>query len=314
MTALNLAARPPFHLPAVVRSHGWYQLAPFEWDEAGGVLTTVVRLEGGRVLTLTVTANGDGVTVSVPGRLNKREQAEVAARAAWMLNLNADFAEFYALADAEPRLAHCRRKGFGRFLRSPSLFEDVVKVMMTTNIQWGGTKRLVAALVEAFGEADEARSASPGPSAPRPARAFPTAERIARSRESALRRLGLGYRAPYLLKLARDVAAGRVDLEAFKDPAPPTEDLRRALLALPGIGPYAAATLLGLLGRYDYIGVDSEAMSAVSKGFYDGRPVGAKEVEAVFGKWGRYKALAYWFWDFDGQGQAPMEAWEAGRE
>lgn len=301
MTVLSLAARPPFHLPAVVRSHGWYQLAPFEWDEAGGALRTVVRLENGRVLALAVTANGGGVTVSVPGRLNKREQAEVAARTAWMLDLDADFGEFYALADAEPRLAHCRPKAFGRLLRAPALFEDIVKVMMTTNIQWGGTKRLVAALVEAFGESlavDPAR------------RAFPTAERIARSRESTLRRLGLGYRAPYLLKLARDVAAGRVDLEAFKDPTPLTEDLRRALLALPGIGPYAAATLLGLLGRYDFIGVDSEAVSAVSKGFYNGRPVGAKEVEAVFGRWGCYKALAYWFWDFDGQGQAPMEAWE----
>lgn len=304
MTTLNLAARPPFHLPAVVRSHGWYQLAPFEWDEAGGALRTLVRLENGRVLALGITAGGDGVIVSAPGRLNRREQAEVAARAAWMLHLDADFAEFYALADAEPRLAHCRPKGFGRFLRSPSLFEDVVKVLLTTNIQWGGTKRLVAALVKAFGEAPAADPAR---------RAFPTAERIARSRESALRRLGLGYRAPYLLQLARDVAAGRVDLDRFRDPALPTEDLRRALLALPGIGPYAAATLLGLLGRYDYIGVDSEAVSAVSRGFYSGRPVGAKEVEAVFGKWGRYKALAYWFWDFDGQGRAPMEAWEAGR-
>ncbi len=39
--------------------------------------------------------------------------------------------------------------------------------------------------------------------------------------------------------------------------------VRRDLLALPGIGPYAAAALLGLLGRCDYIGVDTEATSGL---------------------------------------------------
>lgn len=85
--------------------------------------------------------------------------------------------------------------------------------------------------------------------------------------------------------------------------------MRRDLLALPGIGPYAAATLLGILGRYDFIGVDTEAISAVSKAFYDGQPIGAKEIEAVFARWGKFKSLAYWFWDWNGQQQSPMEAW-----
>ena len=94
----------------------------------------------------------------------------------------------------------------------------------------------------------------------------------------------------------------RIDgwVETLKDLARPTEDVRRDLLVLPGIGPYAAATLLAILGRYDFIGVDTEAVSSVSKGFYNGQPVGEKEVNAVFAKWGQYKALAYWFWDFSG--------------
>ena len=126
-----------------------------------------------------------------------------------------------------------------------------------------------------------------------------------------LRSLGLGYRAPYLLQFSRDVAAGRVDLAGLNDPTTPTVDVRHDLLALPGIGPYAAATLLGLLGRYDFIGVDSEAVSNVSKAFYGGESVGAREIEAAFAKWGSYKSLAYWFWDWKGQQQAPMVAYEA---
>lgn len=302
MTTLTAPARPPFKFHSVVHSHGWRQLAPYQWEEAAGALTTVTRLNSGRVLALTFTETEAGVRAAVPGRLSRAEQRELAAQTNWIFSLDADFSEFYALARQAPRLAHVAAGAHGRLLHAPTLFEDVVKVMLTTNIQWAGTKRLAAALTQALGtplEDDPQR------------RAFPTAEQIARRRESTLRGLGLGYRAPYLLKLARGVADGALDLEAFKNPAQSTEDLRRGLLALPGIGPYAAATLLGLLGRYDYIGVDTEAVSAVSRGFYGGRPVGEKEVNAVFARWGRFKALAYWFWDWDGQGQAPMEAWES---
>ncbi len=261
----------------------------------------VERLNSGRVIALALTGDMHSVRVMSAGRFSKREQQEIADKLRWMFMLDANLDGFYALADEEPRLAHCRANAHGRLLRSSSLWEDVVKVMMTTNIQWSGTKRLVAALANRFGEALVDDSAH---------RAFPMAEPIARTRESTLRKLGLGYRAPYLLQLARDVVSGQYDLDALKDETRPTDEIRRALIALPGIGPYAAATLLGILGRYDFIGVDTEAISAVSKGFYEGKPIGAKEIEVVFARWGKFKSLAYWFWDWDGQQQAPMEAYE----
>lgn len=302
MSRFELSARPPFRFLSVIRSHGWYQLAPYRWDAEAQVFQSVERLDSGRVLVLEITESAEGVSVSVPGRLTKQERAEAIGKVRWMFNLDADFSEFYALADREPRLAHCRPGAHGRLLRSSSIFDDIVKVMLTTNIQWSGTKRLASALVNYFGEAVKGDPSR---------KAFPTAARLARTRETTLRALGLGYRAPYLLQLARGVASGRINLDSLLDTARPTDEVRRDLLRLPGIGPYAAATLLGILGRYDYIGVDTEAVSAVSKGFYDGRPAGEKEVNAVFAKWGQFKALAYWFWDWDGQGGSPMEAWEA---
>ncbi|MBI5877806.1 MAG: hypothetical protein HZB53_09160 [Chloroflexi bacterium] len=298
---LQLSARQPFNFHSVVHSHGWYQLAPWRFDPEAQTLHVVDRLSDARVVALQVRALGDGVEVESAGRMAQAAQREIAARATWMLMLDADFSEFYALTDREPKLAHCRVKAQGRYLRSPSIWEDIVKVMMTTNIQWGGTKRLVTALVDRYG----------APLASDPARkAFPLPATIARSRETTLRKLGIGYRAPYLLQLARGVTAGAIDLDSLADRARPTEQVRKSLLVLPGIGPYAAAMMLGILGRYDYIGVDTEAVSNVSKGFYAGKPVGPKEVEAVFGRWGAYKMLAYWFWDWGGQQQTPMEAYE----
>ncbi len=55
MSVLVLPACFPFQFRSVIRSHGWYQLAPFEWDEAGGVFRTVERLNSGRVVTLKIT-------------------------------------------------------------------------------------------------------------------------------------------------------------------------------------------------------------------------------------------------------------------
>ena len=64
--------------------------------------------------------------------------------------------------------------------------------------------------------------------------AFPRPEQLARVSERALRNCGLGYRAPYLKAMSQAVVSGQVDLEKLRT----LEDgeLRRALLALPGIG------------------------------------------------------------------------------
>jgi N-glycosylase/DNA lyase len=287
-----LSATPPFNFRSVVLSHGWYQLAPNEWDERAGVLRRPVRLASGRVVEVGFRGAAGGLAVDVRGRVSAAERREVYAAAYWMFDLGAEFGPFYEQAGREPRLAHVEALGQGRLLRSPTLFEDLVRILFTTNIQWAGTRRLTAALVARYGDPTEAGTG----------RAFPTAERLARTRESALRALGLGYRAPFVLALARAVAGGQLDLAAFRDPAWETPALRRALLALPGIGPYAAAHLLILLNRYDYIGVDTEAVAAVSTHFFGGRKVGAKEIEAVFAPWGPWKALAYWFWNWDADG------------
>jgi 3-methyladenine DNA glycosylase/8-oxoguanine DNA glycosylase len=303
---LILSAHPPFLFHSVIQSHGWYQLAPLHWDGARGILRQPLQLDDAHVLLLELCAHPAGLTAQTDARLAEAEIAEVTTKLAWIFNLDADYTEFYALADQEPRLAHCRGKAQGRLLRSPTLFEDVVKVLATTNIQWSGTKRLVRQLVQHFG----APLADPWLGANEAPRAFPTVATIAATDELTLRGLGWGYRAPYLLKLARGILEGLYDLEALRTSSVPTPDLRKHLLKLPGIGPYGAATLLGLLGRHDFIGVDTEAVSLVSKTFYNGQPVGEQEINAIFDRWGRFKSLAYWFWDWSGAQQSPMEAWE----
>jgi len=287
---LTLSARPPFSLPSVVRSHGWVQLVPFGEDERSGALTYVGQLDSGRVVEMRVQEASGGVSVEVDGPLSEAERAEVAQKVEWMLELNQDLTTFYALVRGEPKLAHVTERAQGRILRCPTLFEDTIKTILTTNTAWSGTIRMVEALVSQFGDplpADPSRHA------------FPTPDRLAATDEETLRATArLGYRAPYVLELARIVASGTLDLESLKTTDVPTAQLREQLLAIKGVGAYAAANLLVLLGRYDLIPVDSWALKMVSHEWYGGEAVGHAEVEAIFDRWGEFRGLAYWFWNW----------------
>jgi len=287
---LDLSARLPFSLLAVVKSHGWASLAPFGIDARTDGLVRIERLDSGLVVEMLIRGTANGVRVQVDAPLGKADRREVAHKVAWMLGLDQDFAPFYNLARKEPKLAHAEERAQGRILRSPTLFEDTVKTILTTNTSWAGTIRMAEALVRQFG-------------APLPSdlsrRAFPTPDQLAATDEETLRsKARLGYRAPYTLELARSVASGTLDLESLKKLDISTAQLRKRLLAIRGVGDYAAANLLMLLGRYDFVPVDSWARNVVSHEWYGGDPVGPAEVEAAFERWGEWKGLAYWFWDW----------------
>jgi 3-methyladenine DNA glycosylase/8-oxoguanine DNA glycosylase len=280
MTSFDLPARQPFNFDSVVNSHGWIQLAPFRTDEAGQTLFYTDRLSNGRLVEYRVGEAPGGVHVEVP---------EVVGKITWMLGLDLDFASFYKVARGEPKLRQARRLAYGRVLRSPTFFEDVVKTILTTNTLWAATIRMNLNLIAAFGASADGSEA----------RAFPTPERLASSNAAALRKkVRVGYRAPALLALARQVARGKLDLESFKTSTLPTLELRQELLKIRGIGPYAAANLLMILGRGDFIPIDTYAMKMVSHEWHAGRPVTPNQVERAFRKWGEYKGLAFWFWDW----------------
>src|SRR5205085_4874882 len=108
----------------------------------------------------------------------------------------------------DPELAWAAR-GAGRMLRTPTVFEAVVKTVCTTNCAWSATVRMVTALVETLGE--EAVGGR--------ARAFPTADAMAAAPESFYRDVvRAGYRSAYLLSLSSGVAGGAIELEELVDP------------------------------------------------------------------------------------------------
>ena len=216
---LQLAPPQPYALDAVARGHGGVGLAPSPYD--GVRLHRVLGLPDG---PLAVVVHPDlEVTWSRP----TAHAAEVRRQLTDVLALEDDLSQLWDACDRLPVLRRARTAGAGRVLRAPTAFEDLVGVLAATNASYAATRRMVAALVTG---------------------AFPAPEEVAGLGEDGLRARGWGYRAPSLLHLATAVADGALDVERWRDLRVPDEVVLAGLRALPGFGPFAAASALPLLG------------------------------------------------------------------
>ncbi len=285
------AGGEPVDLARTIASHGFADLPPMRADLDARTLEVTLRTARGRPRTVRVHPGREGhVAITVLGPApSERQLADLARGVRHVLRLDADLSPFYALAAEDPELAWVTR-GAGRMLRSPTVFEDVVKTICTTNCAWSATERMVGAIVEHLGE--------PAPGAPRAGphgRAFPTPERMAEAGEGFYRDVArAGYRAPHLLWISRAVAAGALDLEELaRDGELPDAEVERRLQALPGVGPYAAAHVMMTLGRYHRLVLDSWTRPTYAAKL-GRRRVGDQAIERRFRRYGPWAGLAFW--------------------
>jgi N-glycosylase/DNA lyase len=218
--------------------------------------------------------------------------AAALAGVAHVLRLDQDLSAFYAQVRDDPDLAWAAA-GAGRMLRSPTVFEDVVKTICTTNCSWGATVRMVNALVIHLGEP---AIGGDGPLT----NAFPTPAAMAAEPESFYRDVvRAGYRGAYLRSLARSIADGELDLEAFAAAGIeeiPDAELEATLLALPGVGPYAAAHIMMTLGRHSRLVLDSWTRPTYAKLAGRRTPVTDRAIERRFRRYGDFAGLAFWLY------------------
>jgi 3-methyladenine DNA glycosylase/8-oxoguanine DNA glycosylase len=283
--ALELPLRGPRGEPVDFRrllaSHGVATLPPTRIDEEAWTLETTLRIPRGRPRTVRIHEGRPGVAlVDVIGGATDAVVEPIRR----LLNLDEDLSQFYAVAADDPALAWAAR-GAGRMIRTPTVFEAVTKTICTTNLAWSGTVRMVTALVEHLGE----------PAAGNHGRAFPTPEAMAEADETFYRDVArAGYRGAYLRRLAADVAEGAVELEELLDPELPDEDVTLRLLALPGVGPYAAAHTMMLLGRHSLLILDSWTRPKYAR--LNGRKASDAQIARRFRKYGPFAGLAFWLY------------------
>ena len=276
----------PVDLRRTLASHGVATLPPQRLDEEAWTLETTLPLARGRARTVRVRAGRRGhAAVELVGDAGARDRGRLLATVRHMLRLDDDLSGFYAVVAGDEALAWVAAAGAGRMLRSPTVFEDVVKTVCTTNCSWALTTTMTTALVAHLGDA-----------APNGGRAFPTPEAMAAADESFYREVArCGYRAPYLRALAASVASGEVDLEALADPELPDDEAAARLLALPGIGPYGAAhVMLTSLGRYSRLVLDSWTRPTYAR--LAGRKAKDATIERRFRRYREWAGLAFWLY------------------
>lgn len=286
---IRIQLPPGFNLRGVATSHGWYALAPYRWTEEESTLHRVEAAPSGAVTLLHIRQVGGYLQVEPEGgvQLGAPDLAELERRVRWCLRLDEDLSEFTSLSSADPELYRRVAPSGGRLLRCPTLWEDIVKTILTTNTTWRQTGAMSARLVALLG-----RELTTDPAA----RAFPEPAAVAAAGKTYLEeQVRLGYRSASVARIAKDVAEGRLDLESWVHSALPTQELRRRLLALPGVGPYAAATLLMILGRYDELAIDTELRAHVRRKYYRDTPPTESQIRDVYERWGRWRYLGYWF-------------------
>lgn len=258
-------------LRMIVESHGWVALEPWKWDAEREALSRTDLLE--LPTAIVVTQSGPRVIeVRVEGEGSPAAGTVEAIVGRW-LSFDWDPADAIAVASkVDSGVADLIRTGGGRFLRGSNFYEDYLKTVCTVQINWAGTRRMASRLVNEIGEGY-----------------VPTPLQIMDAGEAALReRASMGFRAKgIMVSTERLLEDGLVDESGVA--AAEKALTYDVLIALHGVGPYAASHLRVLLNDFSRVPVDSEVTSY----FRERHGIGPKEVEPHLERWGEYKFLGY---------------------
>lgn len=283
---LTFDAPADFSFRSTVYSHGWSELSPFALDDANWKLEYVFALGGDKrpVSALIEKNNGQIVIKTDTPKLTNHETAKILRDTRHILRIDDNFSDFYAHTDRLAELRWIAEKKAGRLLRSPTVFEDLVKTLCTTNCSWGLTKKMVSNLVEKLGSESKTGKKS-----------FPTAEAMAAMPVDFYREeIRAGYRSPYFVELSSAVAEGKINPEKWLDSDLPTPELKKEMKKIKGVGDYAAENLLKLVGRYDGLALDSWLRAQFYKKHNAEQICEDRSIEKHYESFGSWRGLAIW--------------------
>lgn len=274
-----------FSLPRDACSYGYFLLAPNHWQPRDQSFSRVLNLaEGpGKVTVIQPDGPGRPLKATTDRTITKPERIQAIAMFTRALRLDEPAK---TIADFHRVDRRWKKNGAGRLCRSPSFFEDVIKTVTSCNVAWTSTIIMNQRLCHVVGQGG----------------AFPTPQRLAKTRANTLRaRCSVGYRDQRIVDLAKRFATpanrGGVDVAWFEDPSTPDDAIHEKLLDWPGIGPYAAANIMQLLGRYARLPLDSESVRHGKSilGFTGSDAQVMKQVKAHFDPFGVHAFRSYWF-------------------
>jgi 3-methyladenine DNA glycosylase/8-oxoguanine DNA glycosylase len=273
-----------FKFIPTVLSHGWYELPPFKFDVNTGVLERVIQLKTGKIVDLRIYEDLNYINIEIASLnpVSEVESAEVISTIQIILNLSQDLTAFYASLTNEHKWIIDHR--LGRLLISPTVWEDVVKTILTTNTTWNITVAMSQRLTLIGEKSKEGKVC------------FPTPQKVASMDLATLNSIiRAGYRAEYIHTLANTICEEKINIELWRQPGIPTNELYKHIKSIKGVGDYAAGSILKLLGRFDQIGIDSACRTVFQENLNNGIKATDNEIQNYYEKFGRWRGLVSWF-------------------
>jgi len=278
-TALTFETLKFYDLYMICHVHGWKDLSPFSWDAEKHTLRFAVLVED-QPVDIEAKQSGEIIRTTLSSRKKLASASIGKARAiiTRSLGLDMDTSGLLDIAKkTEPKYVDLVKRGAGRLLRAPTLWEDAAKTLFTTNCSWSLTQKIC-------NSACSERFMPPTPSGAFP---FPSPENIAQYTAAQLKEMmPVGYRAAYLKPLAEtfreDPTLNKIETNSF-DYQSADETIR----GLKGFADYATAHLLILAGYYNEIPIDTVVVSYLKGKHRVRKP--KSFINRHYRKWGKYK-------------------------
>ena len=213
--------------------------------------------------TTVVGSNGTEDVIRVrtrDGRLEWESTTDAEPIVRRLLRLDDDLETIVAAGPDEPLLREAYEAHRGLRLVADPSFGCLVSFICSAQMRVSRIHTMVTTLAREYGDA----VAFDGETY----HAFPTPDQLATATEAELRDLGLGYRAPYVVRTAEMVASGEAHPEDARDLA--YEDAREYLTRFVGVGDKVAdCVLLFSLGFDEAVPLDTWIKSAIEEYYPD---------------------------------------------
>ena len=111
---LKISTPPNFSFRRTVRSHGWYGLPPFEFDESTWTLKRVLDVGQSKPVTTRITGTRGEILIKPSRRVSKQAADQIVRDVRHMFRLDDDLHDFYHVTSTEPDFSWISLEGAGR--------------------------------------------------------------------------------------------------------------------------------------------------------------------------------------------------------
>jgi 3-methyladenine DNA glycosylase/8-oxoguanine DNA glycosylase len=294
---------------AIILSHGYFWLAPTIGTETPPSIIIPWNLPKSTGC-LRLSTIGKKVQLET---LNGIEMDSL-AMATHCLSLDDNIKPLHSIARRDPNWKWLISEKKGRFLRSPSLFEDCCKAILTINIQWKRSVQMSIAATRKFGKPLKisrpgsagclAGSSSSSGSAGCLAgslsfttiRSFPTPQRLIKETPESLReKINCGFRAKFILSLC-DTAIRKPDIyfgDVWREMPP--DQFCDEIRTVKGMGPMSVAYVSRLYNKTNSFHMDSWVLQRCAKLWGFSEKDVQENIQRRYGEFGSWGPAVFWF-------------------